>query len=259
MIEYTGKPDSEVQELFEFAVSKGFTLRDDSPLVGYYVENFLETWSVSHPQFYDPLFLERPIILECDHYHSVLNDGNWLGRNGEATIQGKGVSGAEVLRGAVATMHATYIGFHGYMEKWLKENPDLTKELANLCGYWYFPVEVTLPDRIPRGETARIDIGWMNRGVAPAYLTFNLRIRLQNMESGYVFEHLVADSGNRSWMPGELKTEVYSLQTPPDLVPGSYRLKIKLSDPTTAEDVDIGLKESLRDKDGYYLISEVVL
>ena len=89
---------------------------------------------MSHAHFYDPLFLEKPIILECQHYHMVLEDSNWLGRNGGDPIPAGGVTGAEILRGAVNTLHATYIGYHGSMEEWLEENPELTEELANLCG-----------------------------------------------------------------------------------------------------------------------------
>ena len=82
--------------------------------------------------------------------------------------------------------------------------------------------------------------------------------RFPGMDHLYVrlaWSFLEPEEGHFDWS----HSESYSIPTPPDLVPGSYNLKIKLSDPTTAEDVDIGLKETLRDQDGYYFISEVVL
>ena len=256
---YYGKPDAEVQELLDYAISRGITLRDDSPLVGWYVENHLKTWSVSHPHFYDPLFLAKPIILECQHYHMVLHDSNWLGRNGEDPIPAKGVTGAEILRGAVNTLHATYIGYHGSMEKWLEENPELTEELANLCGYWYFPVEVRFPERLEQGEVSVISVDWLNRGVAPAYLTFGLRLELQNLENGEGLESVIADSGNRKWIPGKLTSEDYPIQIPGELPPGKYSLKMKLHDQRTDEDVEMGLREDLRDDKGYYFVSVVAI
>jgi hypothetical protein len=36
-------------------------------------------------------------------------------------------------------LHATYIGYHGDAREWLADNPELTKELLNRCGYWLFP------------------------------------------------------------------------------------------------------------------------
>lgn len=112
----------------------------------------LKTWSVSHPQFYDPLYLKKPIVFELQHYGMVKKDGNWIGKNGSEIIAKYGYSGAEVMRKAIETMHASYIGYHGYAEEWLADNPDLTNELANRCDYWYFPVKAILPKKMSDGK-----------------------------------------------------------------------------------------------------------
>jgi hypothetical protein len=39
--------------------------------------------------------------------------GYWKGENGSAILPELGVSGADILRGVIHTMHATWIGFHG--------------------------------------------------------------------------------------------------------------------------------------------------
>ena len=133
---YYGKTDADVKTLFDYAVSKGLSLRDDSPMVDWYVQQNLDTWTISHPHFYDPLYLKMPIVFELEHYGTVKKNGYWLGKNGADKIAKLGYSGAEIMRKAIETMHATYIGYHGFAEEWLADNPGLTKDLSNLCGYW---------------------------------------------------------------------------------------------------------------------------
>jgi hypothetical protein len=178
---YYGKGDSAVNALFDYAVSKGISLRDDSPLVDWYLDNNLDTWSVSHPLFCDPLYKTKPIVFELQHYGMVKRDSNWLGKNGADTIIKYGYSGAYIMRKAIETMHATYIGYHGYAEEWLADNPELTKEFANMCGYWYFPVKATFPAKMKKGENT-IGISWLNKGVAPAYKEFGIIFRLEAKE-----------------------------------------------------------------------------
>ena len=92
-----GKDEADVRDLYEYAVGKGISLRDDSPMVGWYVKKYMDTWTISHPQFYDPLYLKKPIVFELQHYGSVKDGGHWLGKNGADVIPSLGVSGAHDL------------------------------------------------------------------------------------------------------------------------------------------------------------------
>ena len=155
---YYGKPKEDSRKLLEYVISKGITLRDDSPMVDWYLQQNADTWSVSHPHFFDSLYLTKPIIFELQHYHIVKSDGNWKGLNGKEVIPDLGFSGAEIMKKSIKTMRATYIGYHGYAEEWLADNPKLTKELANLCGYWYFPTTLTFPEKFRTGFNT-VEIG----------------------------------------------------------------------------------------------------
>jgi hypothetical protein len=57
------------------------------------------------------------------------------------------------MRGAMELLHATYIGFHGYADVWLAENPKFTVELLNKCGYWFFLHTVDIQDRMRPSRT----------------------------------------------------------------------------------------------------------
>ena len=255
---YYGKSGAEVKALYDYAVAKGASLRDDSPLVAWYLQQNLKTWSVSHPQFYDPLYLKKPIIFELEHYRSVKKDGNWLGTNGTGTIPRHGVSGAEVMRQAIQTMHATYIGYHGYAEEWLAENPELSKELANRCGYWYFPLCVSVPPRLSAGIN-RIGIHWLNKGVAPAYKPFQIALRLVDARNQLVCDLGTLDSGNLSWLPDKVVEESYPVRVPEEVKKGEYLLKIKLflRGEKVPELVALGLKAELTDAEGFSTLGDV--
>ena len=245
---YYGKDENTVNELLEYAISNGISLRDDSPLVDWYIKNNLKTWSISHPRFYDPLYLTKPIIFELQHYGIVKKDGNWLGENGADTIKKYGYSGAEIMRKAIRTMHASYIGFHGYAGEWLADNPDLSIELSNLCGYWYFPVIVTFKRIMHPGEN-QVDFKWLNKGVAPAYERFNLVLRFEKPGKQLLTDVPVYESGNRRWLPGIVCDESYKVALPENMLPGKYMLKFKLQKKDIP--VDIGLRRNMFDSDGF--------
>jgi len=124
-------------------------------------------------------------------------------------------------------MHATYIGYHGYAEEWLADNPDLTKELANLCGYWYFQVKAEFNPKLFKGQN-KISIEWLNKGVAPAYNTFGLLIRLAGNENNQHTDMLIEDSGNKNWLPNSPIRAEYAFLLPKNMAKGNYLLKCKL-------------------------------
>lgn len=254
---YYGKPDDVANELYQYAVSNGMSVRDDSPMVGWYLDQNLDTWSVSHPQFFTPLYLTKPIIMELQHYGIVKNEGNWRGRNGEDIIPVYSHSGADIVRNVIKTMHATYIGFHGSVEEWFADNPDLSKELANKCGYWYFLVNASYPSIMKTGEN-KLSLSWLNKGVAPAYHPYQLVFRLTNRETGKNTDIILPDSNNRNWQPDEVCEENYSFNLPSSMGTGDYTLSFKLQYVTAEKDrlVDVAIDKE-RISDGFVYIGQV--
>jgi hypothetical protein len=218
------------------------TLRDDSPMVDWYMDHNFDTWTVTHPRFYDPLYKTKPIVFELQHYGEVKRDGNWIGKNGKDVIPAYGYSGADIMRKAIEVMHATYIGFHGYAEEWLTDNPDLSKELANKCGYWYFPVEASFASVMKAGEN-KLSVSWLNKGVAPAYSPYALVLQVRNKSTNEQTEIRIADSGNRKWLPGTESVENYTFALPETLPPGTYELGMRLlyADQDHAQTVEVGV------------------
>ena len=253
---YWNKPEEDVQDLFEFAKASGFTFRDDSPLVEWYVSNNIDTWSVSHPHFFEAVYETRPTIFELEHYSHVKAAGNWLGQNGEDTIPGAGASGADIFKNAMRLIRPTYIGYHGYVEEWLSDNPDLTVELLNLCGYWYFPEAVSF-SAISRRELS-FSISWLNRGVAPAYDVFALKIRLIPVDGSHQPVELeIEDSGNMNWMPGEVAVAEYKVALP-RRTGGEYKLGVQLFDRKSGRIVNTGVQQEWMEE-GFFVVDTLSL
>lgn len=249
-------PD-ERKRMHRYIVDNGITYRDDSILVDWYVKQYPDTFCVRSPQFFADAWRQGPNVLELQHYGSVLEDGNWTPDPGSSLARhGGGKTGPDIFRGALRQLRATYIGYHGFAHEWLADNPELTGELLNRCGYWYFPHAAEIPGRWERGKEAKIVIRWENRGVAPAYHAFDLVIRFAGTRTAEV----TVPSGNRRWLPepeGGLYSQSYAIRVPENLPPGSYALKMKLRSEAAGRDVGLPLDRELLDDDGFYQLAEV--
>lgn len=254
---YFQKSSSQADELLAHARSKGFSVRDDSVLVDWYMQQNTNSFSVSHPRFFSSTYREVPTILEAQHYHLVQNDGNWQGANGEQVLSAYGMSGADFLRGAIDTMHATWIGYHGSASDWLSDNPDLARELANRCGYRYTIDSASMPSRATAGSRQTVSIRWTNRGVAPAYHRYALQVRLVGPATDIL---TIDDAGNRSWMDGATATVDYALDLPASLPAGDYEVRVKLADlDDTGRDVDLALDTGIRDGQGFFTLGSLTI
>ncbi len=235
----------------------GISYRDDSILVDGYVRGLITNSTVRMPHLFADAAIRTPTVLELEHYGTVKRLGNWIPRPDSALGRyGGGRSGADVLRGALELLRATWIGYHGYAREWLADNPALTVELLNRCGYWYFPERVEATEPMSAGRTNTVAIVWRNRGVAPAYRSYDLHLRLV----GPATFTAVVPSGNTRWRPdgpAEGWLETYGFALPADLPAGRYELQFKLHAPVSARDVRLALHERRRRADGFYAAGEL--
>jgi len=253
-----GKSDEDRKTLFSYITGNGISLRDDSPLVEWYVQRFLDTWTIKHPEFFDPTYLRKPIVFELEHYKIVKRNGIWLGKNGMVNNHEKNISGAELMRKAIDIMHATYIGYHGYAEEWLADNPDLTNELANRCGYWYFPVKANMPNKLIKGENL-LSIEWLNKGVAPGYNVFSLVLHFEAGRLEDSFNVIINDSQNMKWLPDQKQVTNYLFTIPHNASTGQYRLMFKLVDQSDEKEqvIQLGLKDETAGEQGFTYLGKV--
>lgn len=246
------------RRMHRYMMDNGITYRDDSILVDWYVQQYIKTATVRSPELFADAWRIAPTVFELQHYGAVRNDGNWQPKPGSTLAKhNRGLTGPDVFQDAMRILHATYIGYHGYADQWLRENPELTGQLLNRCGYWYFLHQASTSGTWKPCETPNLELTWENRGVAPAYHNYQLLVRLE----GPTTIDLTLDAGNRDWLPSDLSkslfTEKYSIQLPASALPGTYALKVKLCSPQADRDVLIALDSELRDNHGYYNVLDV--
>jgi hypothetical protein len=218
-----------------------------------------DRFTVRSPEFFADAFPRTPTVFELEHYGKVKSLGNWDALpNSSAAKFGQGKTGPDFFRGALESLHATYIGYHGDARQWLGDNSELTKELLNRCGYWLFPVSLELPEKAVAGEAVPLTLIMENRGVAPPYAPYELRVKLSRAADRVVRP---LATGCKSWLPGVPVSSRYQLPVPSDLKPGDYDLAIGLFDLTGGKErpVEFALKASVRDPGGYYNLTRVTV
>ncbi|MGC9326073.1 MAG: DUF4832 domain-containing protein [Candidatus Hinthialibacter sp.] len=245
------------KKMHQYILDHGISYRDDSILVDWYVQTYPETFTVRSPELFEDVYRKTPTVFELEHYSSVRRNGNWFGAEGSSLRKyGKGKSGADMFRGALRLLHASYIGYHGDARVWLRENRELSDALLNRCGYWYFLHQVQTPDWLRIGEDHEITLAWENRGVAPAYYPYVIQVRLE----GPGVETFEMDSGCQNWMPeppGRIYNETYKFAVPKTPPAGRYTMKIKLYSRKEDRDVFLALDPDLMDEDHFYTISSI--
>ena len=238
-------------------LQRGVSYRDDSILVDWYVQTCSPTFTVRSPEYFADAWPKTPTVLELEHYGIVKNKGNWTPQPGSSLEKfGGGRTGADYFRGAIEQLHATYIGYHGYAQEWLAENPALTVELLNRCGYWFFPHKVEATRRFRRRPDNTVP--WPGR-IAASRAPIIPIVCSCGSKGRDTFEQELP-SGNTRWLPGSAEKtwrETYTLAIPTTLKPGEYSLKFKLRSREANRDVKLPLKTHLLDKNGFYTIAPV--
>lgn len=243
--------------LHRYALTNHVSYRDDSILVNGYLAGLSDRFTVRSPEFFADAYPHTATVFELEHYSAVKRSGNWEGRPGSSVAKyGQGKKGPDYFRGALQLLHASYIGYHGDAREWLTDNPELTKELLNRCGYWLFPKSLELPATLGAGTTAPLILTVENRGVAPPYAPYEVRVKLSG--AGVPLVRVLAQ-GCGSWLPGAPVSSHYELALPADLKPGSYEVALGLFDarPGTNRPVEFALKATTRDPEGYYRVTRV--
>ena len=249
---YWRKPKVEQDELIAYFEERDYWFSEWSVMVEWYMkEGNPDTYGIAHLDIFQNNYLETPVIIESHHYKDLVGQGIWCVPNGV----GCSPYGAEWLLKDIELLHATYISFQGWPDVYMRENPEIAKQVANRVGYWYFIDQWSTAGPVQPGDTLRLSVDWYNKGVAPAYHPYSLSLRL---EGDTVLQYQLESSDNRTWLPGETTTENYALHIPAELAEDQYDLWVKLVDEQDAQrEIDLGFTREVKDEQGYFRIGEV--
>jgi hypothetical protein len=95
-----------------------------------------------------------------------------------------------------------------------------------------------------------------NRGVAPPYQPYELRVKLSGDRAPWVG---VVGRTDRSWLPGAPIVVQDQLVLPADLPSGRYAVSLGLFDRSSGQDrpVEWALQANIRESEGYYRVAEI--
>ena len=228
------------KELYDYCLSLSMGLRDDSIIAGPHEARDYHT--IEHTDYFDDVHPFSPIDLELGHYWSYTKDAS---KGGLVAIE------------AARRAHATYMGFHTYPEDWLKDNYYVTEYLANRLGYWYTINSVKANDTSNPGVKYTIDLEFENMGFAKCYHRYSLVYKLTNeaSEKEYFFKDTAFD--NRLILSNEKLSFRSTLCLPDEMEKGRYIISAGLFENETP--INLAIKSELKEKDGYYRISELNL
>ena len=250
------RPDNEVAILQDYIESNDIAYRDNSVLVDYWVDVVpQDQYSVNRPDLFENVWRDHATTVELQHYFATRPANNWVGPNGEE-IGDSGISGADILRGAVNLTHATYLGYHGSAGEWLNDNPDISREMANKVGYWFFLNSITLPETAATGGAGTMTFRWENRGVAPAYHPYRVQLRLEG--AGTRYDQYLLEANPEQWLPGPTE-ETYAFSVPSELPAGEYAVKMKMEDESSSQLIALAFSDAIKDADGYYQLGTISL
>lgn len=254
---YALKDLGERESLHQHILASGISYRDDSIMVNGYFSHSSDRFTVRSPDYFAAAYLRFPTVFELEHYGKVKQLGNWemLPKSAAAKF-GQGKTGPDFVRGALGLLHATYIGYHGDAREWLTDNPELTKELLNRCGYWLFPVSIDLPPTLVSESNVPFRLTIDNRGVAPTYQPYELRVKFSDSRTSWVS---VVGRSDRTWLPGAPVVVQNDLTVPASLKPGRYAVSLGLFDSSSGRErpVEFALQANVREPEGYYRVAEI--
>ena len=153
-------------EVMQYAVEHGLTLRDDSILV----QPAGRAWF--HAAWAQPFWPRVPVILESEHYGGSKVRGNWQ-------------DGSLYLK-AIEEYRASYASIHWWPHEFLQENRDLVRRINLRLGYRLQLTEATWPKTVRARGSFSFTGTWQNAGVAPCYPGGHPAITLKDQEGGTV-------------------------------------------------------------------------
>ncbi len=191
-------------EIYDYVLNHGWTYRDDSILVDWFVKS-IGGDTVRSPELFNAVWQTVPVVLELEHYSKTVTANNWNGGN-------------KFMLAALNT-HSTYAGFHGYPADWVRENPELAVSMGNRLGYWYFINTVKLTQ-----DSVIIEL--QNKGMSRAYNKYELDLIFTD-EQGNDTVFSLDDFDNTELMPNEKITTEHKVDIKL-LSSGKYSVSIRM-------------------------------
>lgn len=154
----------ECQAVLDYAYERGLGVQDDSICCDYYsVVNGYDTMRANWA--FKKLYANAPTSIEFAHYGYIHPTFDHFYRNGLTIVE------------CFKNSHATFAGFHGYPEMFLKSDKYLAEYCANRLGYWYFVPSAVVPELTASAHNI-VSVTFENKGWSKAYHKHTLKFKV---------------------------------------------------------------------------------
>lgn len=213
-----GYTDRFINDLKPDLIEYGFGLRND----GYAgIDEKMRFILEEDKTLGDGIWEQAPIVIEPEHYSEMERLDIW----GDAVD----------LAHWIDTVHATYIGLHGYSREMYRESPAFIEYTNMRIGYRLLPEKVKLQSNAQVRETLAMDIDWKNVAAAPCYNGGYPALTLKD-ENNNIVSVMVDDQFNVKDLPvaapgkAAAVTQNASFRLNPILAGGKYKAYLSVGD-----------------------------
>lgn len=212
--------------VYDWAVLKGVGMRRDG---------ILSQWSKDGSECFRA-YGHAPAVFEyCDSYEQTKKNGYWS---------------TDLLMKYIEAGKPSYMQWN---EQIFKENKEFCLKLGNKIGYHFVLQQATLPRIIKESVPFKMQMQWLNDGVAPLYESCSVAIALLDANDKLVQKQWVSGSNPKAWKPNETTTE--KLTAAFTAVPvGKYKLAVGLFLDRKDEDPAYRLGIKGRTENGWYML-----
>ncbi|MBP5618319.1 MAG: DUF4832 domain-containing protein [Clostridia bacterium] len=243
------------KKIRDYVAEHGWSWRDDSICVDWFMKNYAATDSVRTPKLFEEVWQTSDVVLELEHYHWVITDSP---KDNKVNHWNNG----STLKAASKRTHATYAGWHGFIDKFMVGgNVAYAEEMANLLGYWLF---LDKADLSCTDGTMTCKFTWRNEGFANAHNKYDLDLILTDSK-GKDAIFALKDFDCTQIMPKDAADE--NAVTPAlttknavalnGLMSGEYTVSIRMHKGNTP--ILLALNSSLKGSDGRYTLGKITL
>jgi hypothetical protein len=126
----------------------------------------------------------------------------------------------------------TYVNIGGsetICQRVSRDMPAMLERYGNRIGYRLALLSASVPAELKRGGSARLQMQWANRGIAPCYTQDRLEVSLFDAHGSFILAEAVdLEPSTREWAPGQEVTVQAAFGVPATVPAGDYALRLRL-------------------------------
>ncbi len=251
-----GSPDPDSERLLDYAIGKGYILRQDA----FGMTDYYQQWEKDYAAKWR---YKRPIIMEGG-WVTLNHHAYWKDPRGYKSI-------ADVRKGEFDDSKADHVNMMDFRfretESWFTDQFPLVEQFIEEGGYRLYPSEISLPRIIEKGSQIKIKHSWDNLGwgYCPNNIpqwNFKYRVAFGLLDvNTHQLKYIFVDkrSDPSEWIKGKTVDYLFSTSAK-KVLPGNYLWGVAIVDTSkdNAKGIEISAKGNITETGWLSLVNVTV-